>query len=85
MRPVSSVPPLTSAGKFIRIDGSRFLVKGVSYGTFVPDADGSQFPPPDRVATDFAMMAQFGINTVRLYTPPPSHCSTRRPTTASVS
>ena len=63
--------PLKSAGKFIRIAGRRFLVKGVSYGTFAPNAQGWQFPPPDRVAQDFATMARFGINTVRLYTPPP--------------
>ena len=60
----------TSVGKFIRVVGRRFLVKGVSYGTFAPDAEGWQFPPPERVADDFATMARFGINTVRLYTPP---------------
>ena len=60
-----------SVGKFLRHAGSRFFVKGVGYGTFAPGADGWQFPPADRVANDFAMMAEFGINTVRLYTPPP--------------
>ena len=62
--------PARSHGKFIRIAGRRFLVKGVSYGTFAPDAQGCQFPPPERVADDFATMARFGINTVRCYTPP---------------
>jgi GT2 family glycosyltransferase len=60
-----------SVGKFPPHGGSRFLVKGVSYGTFAPDGDGCQFPPAGRIATDFAMMAEAGINTVRLYTPPP--------------
>jgi len=49
-------------GKFLRCvaaDGTevptddRFLVKGVTYGTFAPDAEGYQFPSPARVAEDF--------------------------------
>ena len=61
-----------SLGKFLRQDdGNRYLVRGVGYGTFAPDHDGWQFPPADRIAHDFAKMAQCGINTVRLYTPPP--------------
>ena len=60
-----------ATGKFLRLDGRPWIVKGVSYGTFAPDADGWQFPPPERVASDFGMMSQAGFNTVRLYTPPP--------------
>ena len=58
------------AGKFIEVGSDRFLIKGVAYGTFAPDADGYQFPPLTRVATDFALMAESGINTVRTYTVP---------------
>lgn len=57
-------------GKFLWADGGRFVVKGVAYGTFAPDASGAQFPPPDRVRQDFAMMAAAGFNTVRVYTVP---------------
>jgi GT2 family glycosyltransferase/sugar lactone lactonase YvrE len=62
-------------GKFLRIatpgaPGERFLVKGVTYGTFAPDADGYQFPPLRQVSEDFRLMATLGINTVRLYTAP---------------
>src|SRR5262245_51520478 len=57
-------------GKFLEIDGRRFLVKGVTYGTFAPDASGAQFPVPARIAQDFAMMAAAGLNTVRTYTVP---------------
>jgi GT2 family glycosyltransferase len=60
-----------SFGKFPLHRGNRFLIKGVSYGTFAADRDGWQFPSPDRVASDFALMAYAGINTVRVYTPPP--------------
>ena len=31
-------------GKFFHLDGERFLIKGVTYGTFAPDAEGYQFP-----------------------------------------
>jgi GT2 family glycosyltransferase/sugar lactone lactonase YvrE len=57
-------------GKFLRAGAARFLVKGVTYGTFAPDADGYQFPPLARIAEDFRLMAELGINTVRVYTPP---------------
>ncbi|HET9011243.1 MAG TPA: glycosyltransferase, partial [Gemmatimonadaceae bacterium] len=58
------------SGKFVEVDGRRFLIKGVAYGTFEPDADGSQFPPIQQVARDFALMAESGFNTVRTYTVP---------------
>ena len=52
------------------VAGERFLVKGVTYGTFAPDAHGYQFPPISRIAEDFRLMANLGLNTVRTYTPP---------------
>jgi GT2 family glycosyltransferase len=61
---------IAADGKFLRAGADRFLVKGVTYGTFAPDADGYQFPPRDRIAEDFRLMAALGINTVRTYTPP---------------
>src|SRR4051812_33653871 len=45
--------------------GERFLVKGVTYGTFAPDAQGYQFPPLNQVNADFRQMATLGVNTVR--------------------
>ena len=57
-------------GKFLEIDGRRFLVKGVSYGTFAPDDTGLQFPTTSQIDADFAQMAAGGVNTVRTYTPP---------------
>ena len=57
-------------GKFFHLDGERFLIKGVTYGTFGPDAQGYQFPAIDRIAADFAAMSEYGINTVRVYTVP---------------
>jgi GT2 family glycosyltransferase/sugar lactone lactonase YvrE len=74
--PASADLRVVADGKFLRIAGStsgrreRFLVKGVTYGTFAPDPGGYQFPPIRQVAEDFRLMAELGINTVRLYTPP---------------
>ncbi len=81
LRGVRTLPAgrVTADGKFLRVQvsagggdskGERFLVKGVTYGTFAPDADGYQFPPLSRVAEDFRAMAALGINTVRTYTAP---------------
>ena len=60
-----------AVGKFLCADGRKLYVRGVTYGTFAPDADGEQFPPPQTVEADFQMMARTGINAVRTYTAPP--------------
>ena len=59
-------------GKFLAVDQRRFLIKGVSYGTFVPDANGDQYPSPPQIARDVAMMSNNGFNTIRTYTEPSS-------------
>jgi hypothetical protein len=59
------------SGKFLEVGCERFLIKGVSYGTFAPRSDGACFPAAGRVAADFKSIAQLGANTVRTYTPPP--------------
>ena len=66
-----AAPPGDSVnGKFLEVDGRRFLVKGASSGTFAPDTDGRQFPAISQIEKDFAQMAAAGLNTVRTYTPP---------------
>src|SRR6267378_2218903 len=59
------------SGKFLFIADRKFYIKGVTYGTFRPDAQGSQFPDPKTVQHDFDLMAASGINAVRTYTVPP--------------
>jgi GT2 family glycosyltransferase/sugar lactone lactonase YvrE len=61
---------ITADGKFLCAGGERFLVKGVTYGTFAPDAQGYQLPARQQIADDFRLMADLGINTVRTYTAP---------------
>jgi O-antigen biosynthesis protein len=58
------------AGKFLEVGGERFLVKGVTYGTFAANDEGEPYPPLAQMKDDFARMRDTGINTVRLYTPP---------------
>lgn len=56
-------------GKFLRVAGERFYVRGVTYGTFA-ETELGLFPRRERVEEDFAAMAAVGINTVRTYTVP---------------
>jgi GT2 family glycosyltransferase len=58
-------------GKFLVAGGERLFVRGVTYGTFRPDATGTEFPAPGRVELDFGLMARSGVNAVRTYTPAP--------------
>jgi glycosyltransferase involved in cell wall biosynthesis len=53
----------------LRVDGERFYVRGVTYGTFAETKLGL-FPRREQVMEDFAAMAAVGINTVRTYTVP---------------
>jgi GT2 family glycosyltransferase len=59
------------SGKFLTVGGRKLLVRGVTYGTFRPDADGNAYPDRAAVARDFAAMAANGVNAVRTYTVPP--------------
>ncbi len=59
------------SGKFLAASGEKLYVRGVTYGTFRPGADGSPYPPPDVVEQDFAAMSAYGFNAVRTYTVPP--------------
>jgi hypothetical protein len=50
-------------GKFLRVDGERFYVRGVTYGTFA-ETELGLFPGLNQVEEDFAAMAAVvGINT----------------------
>lgn len=70
--PVKGTRP-TVKGKFLYVENGKFYVKGVTYGTFAPNATGLQFPPKHTVEKDFALMAAHGLNTVRTYTVPPKY------------
>ena len=58
-------------GKFLFVGDEKLYVRGVTYGTFRPRADGSEVPERDVVERDFASMAANGINALRTYSVPP--------------
>src|SRR5436853_7205854 len=58
-------------GKFLRVAGRRFWIRGVTYGTFRPNARGELFPDPGQVRRDMAQMRAAGVNTLRTYMAPP--------------
>ncbi|HEY4564152.1 MAG TPA: glycoside hydrolase family 2 TIM barrel-domain containing protein, partial [Thermoanaerobaculia bacterium] len=58
-------------GKFLCAGDEKLFVRGVTYGTFRPGPDGSEFQDPQKVEGDFASMSALGINAVRVYTVPP--------------
>jgi GT2 family glycosyltransferase len=58
-------------GKFFRLDGKKFFLKGVTYGPFAPDEYGQTFGQPKQVAHDFQMLRDLAANLVRVYYPPP--------------
>jgi glycosyltransferase involved in cell wall biosynthesis len=63
--------PFQTDGKFLRRGNERFLVRGVTYGTFASRADSTLFPSRERIKSDFVSMSEAGFNTVRTYTEPP--------------
>lgn len=58
------------SGKFISRGADKLYLRGVTYGTFRPDACGVEYSR-STVRSDFAAMAAAGINALRLYTVPP--------------
>ncbi len=58
-------------GKFLFLGDKKFFAKGVTYGAFLPRADGA-YHDATVIESDFAQMAANGINTVRIpHTVPP--------------
>ena len=70
--PASGPARPSVCGKFIVRGTEKFYVRGVTYGTFRPDGNGSDFPHPSTAERDFGRMAANGINAVRTYTVPPA-------------
>ncbi|HEY1299214.1 MAG TPA: glycosyltransferase [Stellaceae bacterium] len=70
--PMLAAPPvpIRVRGKFFFAGEEKHFVKGVTYGPFAVGSHGAQFPEPDTVERDFALMGEAGVNTVRVFTPP---------------
>ncbi len=58
-------------GKFFRLGDRRFVVRGVTYGTFGANEAGEPFPEPARARQDLDLIRELGANTLRIYAIPP--------------
>jgi len=58
-------------GKFLYLGDEKFWVRGVTYGPFLSEADGSEYRSEDVVERDFARIAANGFDAIRTYTVPP--------------
>ncbi|MFN4242440.1 MAG: glycosyltransferase [Tepidisphaerales bacterium] len=58
-------------GKFFRLRGEKFFVKGVTYGPLPPGPDGLPFASPAQTRADFESIRRLGANCIRLYHTPP--------------
>ena len=63
--------PVRVQGKFFFVGDKKHFIKGVTYGPFPEGSHGEQFPEYAAVEADFALMAEAGINTIRVFTVPP--------------
>jgi len=68
---VSANPRVRPVAKFFLEGDRKFFVKGVTYGPFKPDAEGNYLGRSAQVDSDLALMRKAGLNTVRIYHPPP--------------
>jgi glycosyltransferase involved in cell wall biosynthesis len=59
------------SGKTFTVAGKQFGIRGVTYGTFLPRADGQPFLPASDIHCDFAAIRKRGLNAVRTYHVPP--------------
>ncbi len=70
--PATELPRLQVRAKFFFEGDTKFYLHGVTYGPFRPQTEGGvNLPSPERVAQDFALMRQLGVNVLRVYHTPP--------------
>jgi O-antigen biosynthesis protein len=63
----SSRPRVSVDGKFFRLGGKKFHVKGLAYGPFAPNAAGQPFASPEQTTADLAQIRDAGANLIRVY------------------
>jgi glycosyltransferase involved in cell wall biosynthesis len=60
-----------AVAKFFFEGDQKFFVKGVTYGPFRPDAKGHYLGTPQQLERDLRLMAELGVNLIRIYHSPP--------------
>jgi len=58
-------------GKFFRLGGRKFFVRGVTYGPFAPSPETGHFASRERTLQDFRQVQELGANVLRVYYTPP--------------
>ncbi|HWD92895.1 MAG TPA: glycosyltransferase [Verrucomicrobiae bacterium] len=64
-------PRVVVDGKFFRLGGKKFYVKGIAYGPLPPNAQGQPFASPEQTALDLDQIRELGANVLRVYHLPP--------------
>ena len=64
--------PVRVQAKFFLEGDRKFFIKGTTYGPFAPDAQGEHFGTSEKARADLVLMAEAGINLVRVYYVPPT-------------
>src|SRR5690606_35341350 len=62
---------IAAHGKFLFARDRKFYVKGVGFGPLAGDSETESFGHPKTARRDFRKMTHNGINTVRVWLPPP--------------
>lgn len=62
---------VSTDGKFLRLGGRKFFLRGLTYGPFAPNSRGEPFASADQTARDFALIRDLGVNVLRVYFVPP--------------
>lgn len=58
-------------GKFFRLRGAKFYLRGVAYGPFPPNPKGEPFKSPEDSRRDFNLLQALHANVIRVYEVPP--------------
>src|SRR5260370_969934 len=69
--PIATSARVTADGKFFRLGGKKFHLKGVSYGPFAADGGEGTFASPEQTARYFAQLRELGASLIRVYYFPP--------------
>lgn len=64
-------PRVRVDGKFFRLGGGKFYLKGVTYGPFAPHDGKEWFASPEQTERDFQQLQELGANILRVYHVPP--------------
>ena len=68
----TDLPRLQVRAKFFFEGDAKFYLQGVTYGPFRPATEGGpNLPSPEKVAIDFGLMRDLGVNVLRVYHTPP--------------